>query len=412
MNVWLVQIGEALPVKAGIRKLRTAYLAEKLVQRGHDVLWWASAFDHFKKCWLYSDDTELTLHQKLRIKALRGLGYKRNVSLSRYVDHRFIARKFRKAAPRLPKPDIIVASMPSHDLAYEAVTLAAKNRIPVLVDVRDQWPDIFLNQFPFLLKSLARIALRKDYMMTKKALRLATGIISVSTDFFEWGLTYASREQTWKDKVFYLGYKRGTSGVQQSKIIDKTLRNLKDKFVISFIGTFAEYHNPSILVECADKLKDNNNIHFVLAGDGQLMPKMKELSVQLSNLTLTGWLNQVEIDALLTQSDIGVCTTNQTAYLFPNKALAYFSAGLPIISAFQGELKEIAEKHHIGLYYPPNDVSSLVACIEKLYKDTGLYRMMSERVCKAFNEMFDADKIYDEYSRHIEAVANPYKGKR
>ncbi|MFX0200046.1 MAG: glycosyltransferase WbuB, partial [Candidatus Hodarchaeota archaeon] len=61
MNIWLIQIGEALPVKAGIRKLRTAYLADKLIQRGHDVLWWASAFDHFEKRWLYDNDKEVTL---------------------------------------------------------------------------------------------------------------------------------------------------------------------------------------------------------------------------------------------------------------------------------------------------------------------------------------------------------------
>jgi hypothetical protein len=74
VNVWLVQIGEALPVKPGIQKLRTAHLAEKLVQRGHNVIWWASAFDHFKKIWLYSGDTEVTLRQNFKIRTLKGTG--------------------------------------------------------------------------------------------------------------------------------------------------------------------------------------------------------------------------------------------------------------------------------------------------------------------------------------------------
>jgi hypothetical protein len=49
MNVWLITIGEPLPVQEGARKLWTAIVAEGLVARGHRVLRWSSAFDHFKK---------------------------------------------------------------------------------------------------------------------------------------------------------------------------------------------------------------------------------------------------------------------------------------------------------------------------------------------------------------------------
>ena len=144
MKIWLIQIGEALPVKAGIRKLRTAYLADKLIQRGHSVLWWASAFDHFGKRWLYDHDKEVTLDQSFTIKALKGIGYKKNVSLTRYIDHRIIARKFKRFIPSAQKPDIIVASLPSYDLAYYATAFAQENSIPSLADIRDQWPDIFV----------------------------------------------------------------------------------------------------------------------------------------------------------------------------------------------------------------------------------------------------------------------------
>ena len=62
MNVWLVTIGEQLPIKQGIRKLRTAYLAEELIERGHTITWWTSAFDHLKKKWLTNSDTTITLN--------------------------------------------------------------------------------------------------------------------------------------------------------------------------------------------------------------------------------------------------------------------------------------------------------------------------------------------------------------
>ena len=91
-----------------------------------------------------------------------------------------------------------------------------------------------------------------------------------------------------------------------------------------------------------------------------------------------------------------------------NKAYSYLSAGLPIISAFQGDLKEVIEKYQIGFYYPPNDVDALVNCIKKLYEEE-LYKQMSENARRVFEEMYDANKIYEEYVEHIERIARDYE---
>src|SRR5574341_243598 len=142
MNVWLIQIGETLPLVSNIRKLRTALLADKLITKGHSVLWWASAFDHLQKKWISKQETEVKISNNFTIKLLKGIGYKRNVSIRRFIDHRIIAKRFRELVSAESRPDIIVASLPSHDLAYEAVMYANKNNIPIIVDIRDPWPDI------------------------------------------------------------------------------------------------------------------------------------------------------------------------------------------------------------------------------------------------------------------------------
>src|SRR2546425_947828 len=118
-----MQIGEPLPTRP-VREMRTALLCRKLAARGHSVLWWASAFDHFAKQWLFTDDTRTRVDSGLEILALKGCGYQDNLSLRRLVDHRLIARKFRRLSKSESRPDLIVASMPSHDLAYEAAVYA------------------------------------------------------------------------------------------------------------------------------------------------------------------------------------------------------------------------------------------------------------------------------------------------
>lgn len=409
MNIWLIQIGEALPIESDVSKLRTAMLSDELVKRGYYVLWWASAFDHLKKKWVFDKDSELSINNGLTLKVLKGCGYKRNISLSRFVDHRIIARKFRKLAPKMPKPDIIVTSMPSHDMAYEAVMFAKKRNIPILVDIRDQWPDIFLTYVPQKFRRFFKIIFYKNFLMIKKVTQEANGLIAVTNTFLEWGLQYAERKRILKDRVFYLGYKRKfdfNKSIMSTNIFD----NLRNRFVVTFIGTFAHYHNPSILLDCAVKLLDKN-ICFVLAGDGELFKQIKNKASSMPNIVLPGWLNQDEISILLQHSHVGVCPArqHQKTDLFPNKAFAYLSAGLPVISAFQGDLKEIIEKYQIGFYYPPGNVDVLINYIKKLYESPDLYKTISENARKVFDERFDADKIYLEYAEHIEKVAENYK---
>ncbi len=410
MNVWLLQIGEVLPVDHNARKLRTALLAEKLVKKDHSVFWWASAFDHFKKDWIFKDETLIEVNRGLKVMALKGFGYKRNISLRRFMDHRIIASRFKAKAIAEPRPDIIVASMPSHDLAYEAVMFGKENNIPVIVDIRDPWPDIFLELVPVFLRGLARLVLNRDFRMTRNTMRDADGITAMTSTLLDWGLKCAGREGTWKDKVFYLG---GTSTDRKPGGAERMpgfLKDLNFKFIVTFIGTLARYHNPSILLDVAERLK-NTGIGFIIAGDGELFGKIKSKVAGLKNVILPGWLKQDEITALLQHSSVGVCPSDHVADFFPNKAFTYLSAGLPVISGFQGDLRTLIEKRGIGFYYPPNDVEAISNCIKKLYNDPEIYKKTSENAKTVFNEMLDANKIYEEYIRYMEKIVSEYNKK-
>jgi glycosyltransferase involved in cell wall biosynthesis len=408
LNIWLVKIGEELPVKSGIRKLRTAMLAEKLIERGHFILWWASAFDHLRKKWVFPKEKIHKINENFSIYILKGIGYKKNISLARFIDHRIIAWRFKHLAPRMPRPDIIVASFPAYDLAYAAVRFAKSNNIPIIVDVRDQWPDLFLENMPVSMRGLATLVLHKDFVIAQKTLKKADVIISMMDAILVWGLKCSKRSRTLNDRVFYLGASKMVDKNVASPKILEIIRILNKKLIVTFIGTFAKYHNPSILLECAKSLA-SYDIGFVLAGDGECFEDIRTKANGMRNIAFPGWLNHVEINALLQCSHVGICPASKEAYFFPNKVFSYFSAGLPVISAFQGDLKKIIEKYQIGFYYPPNDIDALTASIDKLYQNKELYAKMAANSKKVFNEMLDADKIYDDYAVHIENIARGYK---
>ena len=408
LNVWLIQAGEPLPIEDSVRKMRTAILADKLIKRGHKVLWWTSAFDHFEKDWIFKQDTELKIKEGLKINALKGIGYKQNVSLSRFLDHRIIAWKFKKLAPEKPRPDVIVASTPAYDLAYEAVRFGKKNNIPVIVDIRDTWPDIFLEHISPQLRTLLKLALYRDFKMLEYLLKNATCLVSMMNSVLKWGLDKASREQTKCDRVFYLGAKKAEAKpVAKSSSPSPYLKDSK-KFVVTFIGTFGVYSSPQILAEAAKKLI-GHDIHFILGGDGTTFEDVKNTSAGLPNLTLTGWLSEDKITHILSFSDIGVFPCNNPAGAFPNRVFTYLSAGLPVISSTRGDLREIIEEYKIGLCYPPGDASALADAILKLRYDKDLCDTLSHNAKIIFDKKFDSDNIYAEYAEHIERVTETYK---
>lgn len=407
MNVWLIQADEMLPFQKGVRKMRTMMLAEKMLERRHNVLWWTSAFDHIKKEWRFGRDTEVDVGEGLRIKALKGLGYKKNISLARFVDLRIIAWKFKKYAPKMPKPDIIIAATPSYDLAYQAVKFARRNKIPVIVDIRDEWPELFLNFIPSKFRKIGRLLLYSEFKMFREAVQGATALISMMNSMLDWGLRYADRPRSPNDKVFYLGSYRNSP---PSEIPDKLsfLKKLKGKFIVTFAGTFVQSNAPGILIEVARRLTDKN-IYFVLGGDGELWEELKQRATELPKVFMPGWLNEVEISALLAHSSVGISPSPLFREAFPNKIFSYLSAELPVISAFQGDLREIIEKYQIGFYYPPNDVDALTKRILELYENPELLRKFSQNAGRVFSEMFDADKIYTEYAEYLERIAEKYR---
>jgi hypothetical protein len=62
--------------------------------------------------------------------------------------HYLIDCKFYKYAQEEVKPDIILSSLPILKLSLSAVEYGKKMNIPLVLDMRDMWPDVFLGYIP------------------------------------------------------------------------------------------------------------------------------------------------------------------------------------------------------------------------------------------------------------------------
>ncbi|HET8635985.1 MAG TPA: hypothetical protein VFL96_03965, partial [Acidobacteriaceae bacterium] len=135
MNVWTIVMSQRLEDADNTRSM---LISRFLMERGHSVTMWTSAFDHIRKCWRHAGRESYRDPSGLHVRFMFGGGYARNISPQRYIDHLRAAKDFRRRARGLPKPDLILANIPDHFTAYSAWRYAQEHRIPFVVDVRDK----------------------------------------------------------------------------------------------------------------------------------------------------------------------------------------------------------------------------------------------------------------------------------
>jgi len=187
MKIWLVTIGEPVPTDEDSPRLhRNGILSEYLLAAGHEVFWWNSTFDHTRKKHRFNRDTTVEIAKGYKIRFLRSTGYISNISVGRKIDHLILALKFYKQAGLTQKPDIILCSMPPVLLTFFAVRFAKKHGIPIVIDLRDKWPDIFADAVPKQFRFIASPFLYPLKSALAWACKNATSLTGMTDKFVEW----------------------------------------------------------------------------------------------------------------------------------------------------------------------------------------------------------------------------------
>ncbi len=177
MRFWLIKAGEPLPLDSSEdRLLRTGMLGRELVSRGHSVVWWSATFDHFRKVNLRDSACDVEVSPGFRLSLLHAPGYRRNISLQRIRHHRGLAKAFAERIETESPPDAILCSMPTIEFCRVATAYGMRLRIPVVLDMRDSWPDIYLELLPAPLRPFARPFLEPMYSSLRKAIRSAYAV--------------------------------------------------------------------------------------------------------------------------------------------------------------------------------------------------------------------------------------------
>lgn len=411
MKVWIVAVGEPLPIDAAAnRPHRCGMIAEVLVRRGHEVLWWTSTLDHVRKEHRYKSATTIKISTNLMLRLLHGVRYSRNISLRRLWNHYQIGRQFRREAAAMSKPDIILSSFPTIELSESSAAIGKEAGIPVLIDVRDLWPDIFVQYLPKIARPLGHLLVKPLIRDTSKAFRNCAGIIGTSEQYLTFGLSYAERTRGARDAVFPLGYAR-----QEAESADLESASAKlvemgvdpKKTICWFVGSFGATYDLAPVIEVARRIeRSHRNVQFVFSGDGERFEEWSNDAAGLENVMFTGWLNADGLASLSRSAKVGLAAYGQGApQSLPNKIFEYLSAGLPIVTSLGGECKALLDAYDCGATYVPGDSASLLAALTPYLEDETRRSHCGANASRLFQNQFRSEAIYARMADFLEEVA-------
>jgi glycosyltransferase involved in cell wall biosynthesis len=257
--------------------------------------------------------------------------------------------------------DVVLASSPPLFIGLAGAAVARSRRVPFVFDIRDIWPEVAVEAGAFapdapitrLGRSLAHFLYRKADHVTpvtenKRKKLAAAGVPAEKLTVVPNGVDLDQVE------IVTDTHKRNELG-------------LRGKFVILYAGLIGIAQGVEIAVEAADRLRDRQDIHFLIVGDGvqrdALARSVKEL--QLSNVTMLPRQPREEIPAFLAAADVCLVplASSDLEDAVPSKLLEAWAYRRPVVLAADGEAATLVRESGGGMVVPPEEPEALAQAV-------------------------------------------------
>ena len=272
------------------------------------------------------------------------------------------------------RSDVVGATSPQFFAAVGAWALGAVRRIPFVFELGDLWPASIV-----AVGAMGpSLGLR---LMEKLELYLYRQSVSVValTNAFKANLLGRGIDPD-KIEVVINGVDTWRYGPREADPGLAKETGLNNKFVVGYVGTHGMAHALANVLDAAEKLRDEKNIAFLLAGGGaereSLVADAKRRG--LDNVIFLERQPKERMPAVWSLCDVAlVHLKNSNVFLdvIPSKMFEAMAMGLPILMASpEGEASAILETEKAGIHVPAEDPAALAEAVRRLASDPALHQ--------------------------------------
>ena len=145
----------------------------------------------------------------------------------------------------------------------------------------------------------------------------------------------------------------------------------RDKFHVVYAGNLGNAQNINIVVDAAARLRDNEDVEFVVFGSGGLENDIRARieAEGLKNLRLLPLQPVERVKYVYSLGDVCLvsCKEGLGGSAMPSKTWSILSCGRPVLANFdEGELQMILTKNELGVFTKAGDLEGFVEAIRQL----------------------------------------------
>ncbi|PXW15374.1 glycosyltransferase involved in cell wall biosynthesis [Chryseobacterium sp. CBTAP 102] len=335
-NIWLIS-KYASPPQYAKAPSRLFYLAREFKKLGNEALLITSDANHFTNCpetdKIYNDEEQ----DEVAIRWIKTKKYIRTASKDRILSWFDFERKlFSMKLSNMAKPDVVIVSSLSIFTIIYGYYLKKKFGSFLVFEIRDIWPLTMTEEAGFskwhplvlLIGFIEKFGYKKSDLVAGTMPRLDLHV-----------------EQL-------LGYQRpfhcSPLGFDPENHSEDFLKERNpfldiipsDKIIVGYAGSMGVTNALEPFIETVKMMKDDNNIHFVLVGSGDLRASYEETLKDCSNVTFLQRIQQSEVKYFLDACDILYLSTKDSKVWeygqSMNKVVEYMLAAKPIIASYTG----------------------------------------------------------------------------
>ena len=279
----------------------------------------------------------------------------------------------------VPRSDVAMVFSPPLPLPWMVCLIGKIRRIPIVVNIQDLFPleavELGMLKNPLLIRLFEAMECQVHL--------LAAGITVHSPGNLEHVIQHGGDLErvhvvyNWVDTEHIRPGDRDNSFSIQY--------GLKNSFVVSYAGTMGWAQDMDTIIDCAEILRNDQEIMFLLVGDGvqknNTQVRCQELDLKnILWLPMQPWSVYPEV---LAASDISMINLHPELRtpVVPSKLLSIMAAGRPVVASLppDSDARHIMDLANCGLYVDAGNGMALAEAIKKLASNRVLAKEMGKR---------------------------------
>lgn len=304
---------------------------------------------------------------------------------------------------RLGAADVIIASSPSFFAVISAWIMSRMRKIPFVFEVRDLWPAVFVDlgvlTNPFVIRALESVEM---FLYQRAAL-----VVTVTEGFRLRLLARGLAPQKVVTITNGAAIESFTPGPRDNAV--RTELGLAGKFVVAYIGAHGISQGLELVLQAAQRLRDDRDVVFLLVGEGARKRALLELreKLRLNNVIMLPAQAHQRVREYYCASDVCVVPLRQLALFgtfIPSKMFEIMACAVPVIGAVEGEAREILERSGGARLIAPEDDAALADAVRwfKLHPGEGWQMGAAGRAFVTAN--YDRQVLADRYAGALQAL--------